>query len=296
MGELSAGEDAAMKIAMVMASGDSAAMYHWLMSANLAAAELECWIIDGEPAVAEPVLAALATQWQQTPVDMLLFSPGMAGDELATRLAWRLQGGSVCQVLSVNTQEGWVTKSHWGNALIATLDVAARPLCLSLARQPRVTISAALPDKLPVRYLLIPAARPDWLASVENLEHSGGHPLQAATQVLVVGQGEPHINADGIAALARRLGMEVGYSRARVMNGGYDVERLIGISGHLLAPDVCIVAGASGAAALMTGVRDSRFIVAINRDASAPVFAQADVGIVDDWPTVLEALVACAET
>ena len=74
MGELSAGEDAAMKIAMVMASGDSAAMYHWLMSANLAAAELECWIIDGEPAVAEPVLAALATQWQQTPVDMLLFS------------------------------------------------------------------------------------------------------------------------------------------------------------------------------------------------------------------------------
>jgi len=245
-----------MKIAMVMASGDSAAMNHRLMSANLAAAELECWIIDGEPAVAEPVLAALATQWQQTPVDMLLFSPGMAGDELATRLAWRLQGGSVCQVLSVNTQEGWVTKSHWGNALIATLDVAARPLCLSLARQPGVTISAALPDKLP----------------------------------------EPHINADGIAALARRLGMEVGYSRARVMNGGYDVERLIGISGHLLAPDVCIVAGASGAAALMTGVRDSRFIVAINRDASAPVFAQADVGIVDDWPTVLEALVACAET
>ncbi len=285
-----------MKIAMVMASGDSAAMYHWLMSANLAAAELECWIIDGEPAVAEPVLAALATQWQQTPVDMLLFSPGMAGDELATRLAWRLQGGSVCQVLSVNTQEGWVTKSHWGNALIATLDVAARPLCLSLARQPGVTISAALPDKLPVRYLLIPAGRPDWLASVENLEHSGGHPLQEAIQVLVVGQGEPHINADGIAALARRLGMEVGYSRARVMNGGYDVERLIGISGHLLAPDVCIVAGASGAAALMTGVRDSRFIVAINRDASAPVFAQADVGIVDDWPTVLEALVACAET
>jgi electron transfer flavoprotein alpha subunit len=92
--------------------------------------------------------------------------------------------------------------------------------------------------------------------------------------VLVVGQGEPHIDADGIAALARRLGAEAGYSRARVMNGGYDVERLIGISGHLLAPDVCIVAGASGAAALMTGVRDSRFIVAINRDASAPVFAR----------------------
>jgi hypothetical protein len=48
-----------MKIAMVMASGDSAAMDHWLMSANLAAAELERWIIDGEPEVAEQVLDAL---------------------------------------------------------------------------------------------------------------------------------------------------------------------------------------------------------------------------------------------
>ncbi|CAM4450050.1 electron transfer flavoprotein subunit alpha/FixB family protein [Klebsiella africana] len=285
-----------MKIAMVMASGDSAAMNHWLMTANLAAAELECWIIDGEPEVAEPILTALVTQWQQTPVDMLLFPPGMTGDELATRLAWRLQGASVCQVLSVNTQEGWVTKSHWGNALIATLDVVARPLCLSLARQPGMNISAGLPDKLPIRYLPIPAARPDWLASVENVEHSGGHPLQKANQVLVVGQGGLHINADGIAALARRLRMEVGYSRARVMNGGYDVERLIGISGHLLAPDVCIVAGASGAAALMTGIRDSRFIVAINHDPHAPIFTQADVGIVDDWLPVLEALVACAET
>jgi electron transfer flavoprotein alpha subunit len=58
---------------------------------------------------------------------------------------------------------------------------------------------------------------------------------------------------------------------------------------------VCIVAGASGAAALMAGVRASRFIVAINSDASAPVFDQADVGIVDDWLPVLEALAACAE-
>jgi hypothetical protein len=64
---------------------------HWLMSANLAAADLERWIIDGEPEVAEQVLDALVDQWQQTPVDMLLFSAGMAGDELATRLAWRLQ-------------------------------------------------------------------------------------------------------------------------------------------------------------------------------------------------------------
>lgn len=91
--------------------------------------------------------------------------------------------------------------------------------------------------------------------------------------------------------LAEKLGAEVGYSRARVMNGGVDAEKVIGISGHLLAPEVCIVVGASGAAALMAGVRNSKFVVAINHDASAAVFSQVDVGVVDDWKVVLEALV-----
>lgn len=283
-----------MKIAMVMTAGESAAMGHWLATASLADAELERWIIDGEAEVAQQLLEALVAQWRQTPVDMLIFPAGTLGDELATRLAWRLQGGSVCQVLAVNTPEGRVTKSHWGNALIATLEVAARPLCLSLARQPGVHTSIDLSVEMTTRHIA-PAALPDWLISVESVEPTGAHPLLEAKHVLVVGQGGEGVDADHIAALAQGLGAEAGYSRARVMNGGYDAERLIGISGHLLAPDVCIVAGASGAAALMAGVRDSRFIVAVNRDASAPVFTQADVGIVDDWPAVLEALTACVD-
>ncbi|SQB42374.1 Electron transfer flavoprotein large subunit [Citrobacter koseri] len=73
-------------------------------------------------------------------------------------------------------------------------------------------------------------------------------------------------------ALGQALDAEVGYSRARVMNGGFDADRVTGISGHLLSPDVCIVAGASGAAALMAGVRQSRFVVAINHDAQRAGF------------------------
>lgn len=283
-----------MKIAMVMTAGDSVSMGNWLATARLTSAELERWIINSEPQVAEQCLDALVAQWRQTPVDMLIFPAGILGDELATRLAWRLQGSSVCQVCSVNAQEGRVMKPHWGNALIATLEAVAWPLCLSLARQSSVNTFAELPADLAVRHIA-PAALPDWLMSVENVECSEGHPLQDAKHVLVVGQGGEDIDAHAIAILARSLGAEAGYSRARVMNGGYDAERLIGISGHLLAPDVCIVVGASGAAALMTGVRDSRFIVAINHDANAPVFTQADVGIVDDWLPVLEALAACAD-
>lgn len=286
-------EDAAMKMAIVMAAGDSAAIGGWLAENDLAAADLERWTPDAGAEVAGQLLDALVAQWRQTPVDIVLFPAGALADELATRLAWRLRGCSVCQVQSLNAVEGWVTKPHWGNALTATLEVSTRPLCLSLARQPGGKADGDFPCGLPERRI-VSAAQPEWLTEVERVERTGAHPLATAERVLVVGQGGEAADAGSIAALAQNLGAEAGYSRARVMNGGHDADRLVGISGHLLAPDICIVAGASGAAALMAGVRDSRFIVAINHDASAPVFSQADVGIVDDWLPVLEALAASA--
>ncbi|MCS4272941.1 MULTISPECIES: electron transfer flavoprotein subunit alpha/FixB family protein [Raoultella] len=282
-----------MKVAIVMAAGDSAAIGGWLAGNDLASAELERWTPDAGAEVAGQLLDALVAQWRQTPADIVLFPAGALADELATRLAWRLQGRSVCQVQSLNAAEGWVTKPYWGNALTATLEVSARPLCLSLARQPGGKASGDLPCGLPERRI-VPAAQPDWLTEIERVERTGAHPLATAERVLVVGQGGEEADAESIAALAQNLGAEAGYSRARVMNGGHDADRLVGISGHLLAPDICIVAGASGAAALMAGVRDSRFIVAINHDAGAPVFSQADVGIVDEWLPVLEALAASA--
>lgn len=286
-------EDAAMKMAIVMAAGDSTAIGGWLAANDLAAADLERWTPDAGAEVAGQLLDALVAQWRQTPVDIVLFPAGALADELATRLAWRLRGCSVCQVQSLNAAEGWVTKPHWGNALTATLEVSTRPLCLSLARQPGGKADGDFPCGLPERRI-VSAAQPEWLTEIERVERAGAHPLATAERVLVVGQGGEEADAGSIAALAQNLGAEAGYSRGRVMNGGHDADRLVGISGHLLAPDICIVAGASGAAALMAGVRDSRFIVAINHDASAPVFSQADVGIVDDWLPVLEALAASA--
>lgn len=281
-----------MKIAIITDSHECAAMASWIAENALCTAELERWIIDPVPDVAEQVLDALAAQWLRTPVDMLIFPAGSPGDELATRLAWRLHGGSLCQVQAVDVRQGLVKKSHWGNALTATLQITARPLCLSLARQPEVSASG---HSLPVmtEYLITPTAPPDWLDKVESVNSVTTHPLLRAGRVLVVGQGGSEADADKITALGQALDAEVGYSRARVMNGGFDADRVTGMSGHLLSPDVCIVAGASGAAALMAGVRQSRFVVAINHDASAPVFAQADVGIVDDWLPVLEELVRC---
>ena len=274
-----------MNIAIVTINQENAAIASWLAAQDFSGCTLAHWQIEPQPVVAEQVLDALVEQWQRTPADVVLFPPGTFGDELSTRL----HGASICQVTSLDIPTVSVRKSHWGNALTATLQTDKRPLCLSLARQAGADKNATLPSGMQ-QLNIVPGALPDWLVSLENLKNVTRDPLAEARRVLVVGQGGEADNQE-IAMLAEKLGAEVGYSRARVMNGGVDAEKVIGISGHLLAPEVCIVVGASGAAALMAGVCNSKFVVAINHDASAAVFSQADVGVVDDWKVVLEAMV-----
>ncbi|WP_447874422.1 FAD-binding protein [Serratia fonticola] len=90
--------------------------------------------------------------------------------------------------------------------------------------------------------------------------------------------------------LATRIGAELAASRPVVMNAWCEMDRLLGMSGAIIAPEVCIAAGISGAPAFAIGIRHSKLIVAINQDPQAAIFAQADVGIVGDMHEVLEAL------
>lgn len=103
-----------MKIALITQSGECAAIANWIAENGLSNMELERWTLEPPPDVAEQVLDALAAQWLLTPADILIFPAGPLGDELATRLAWRLHGGSLCQVQTLEAQQRLVNKSHWG--------------------------------------------------------------------------------------------------------------------------------------------------------------------------------------
>ncbi len=117
-----------------------------------------------QPVVAEQVLDALVEQWQRTPADVVLFRRERC-DELSTRLAWRLHGASICQVTSLDIPTVSVRKSHWGNALTATLQTEKRPLCLSLARRAGAAKNATLPSGMQ-QLNIVPGAlvRTGWLA------------------------------------------------------------------------------------------------------------------------------------
>ncbi|EPT4935876.1 electron transfer flavoprotein, partial [Escherichia coli] len=106
-----------MNIAIVTINQENAAIASWLAAQDFSGCTLAHWQIEPQPVVAEQVLDALVEQWQRTPADVVLFPPGTFGDELSTRLAWRLHGASICQVTSLDIPTVSVRKSHWGNAL-----------------------------------------------------------------------------------------------------------------------------------------------------------------------------------
>ena len=117
--------------------------------------------------------------------------------------------------------------------------------------------------------------------------------LSQAERIVAVGRGikgQEHLEL--VQELADALGAEVGASRPICDAGWLPMERQVGSSGQTVAPKLYLALGISGAIQHLVGMKGSRTIVAVNKDADAPIFEVADYGIVGDLFEVVPALVA----
>jgi electron transfer flavoprotein alpha subunit len=240
-----------------------------------------------------PVAAAIASLIEQAPPDLVLFGQGYDDRDIAGRLAARLSQSVLSNAIDV-TLEGGVTAQHeiFGGSQIVTSALTGGPTPIVLMR-PKSTAAEPASGGMPAvqRVDLPDVGRSAAAVSASHVEEKEGPQLEEAAVIVAGGRGLGSAENFGlIEAVAKPLRAATGATRAIVDAGWVPFAKQVGQTGKTVKPDVYIAAGISGAMQHLVGMKDSKTIIAINKDPEAPIFAVADLGIVGDVNTVLPKL------
>jgi electron transfer flavoprotein alpha subunit len=247
----------------------------------------------------EEYAATLGSLIKEKNPEIVLFGATDMGNDLAPRLAQQLETGllSHCTKLEVDQAERLLlgTRPTYGGELMITSACKARHPHLATLRPG--AIEPYPPDRS--RFAEIEQVVPEWgeesvgARFVGTVEELAGPALQEASIVVAGGRGVGPEGFELVEELARQLGAAVGASRGALDEGWVDKDYWVGGAGGTpVAPDLYVACGISGALQHYLGIKDARFIVAINTDPEAAIFKLADVGIVGDVHEVVPALLA----
>lgn len=230
------------------------------------------------------------------PEDVYLFDHSYGANELAVRVAARLRGSSALGVDQMEVKENHLTISRmvYSNYMRGTFLLEQGPYCIAIGEG---LGEGEIPDDDPrsrqhtVSITVKKAALPDFIQSRKLCEEAKKTTLADARCLLIAGRGMEHKDqVEKLAQLAKKMGGVLGVSRPAAMNAWAPMQQLIGVSGTMANPDLCITAGISGAAAFYAGIEKSKFIVAINKDKNAPIMKKADVAVVEDAAAIIQEL------
>lgn len=236
-------------------------------------------------AVFAPQIAKLAAGYTH------VFGPSTTfGKDLMPRVAALLGVSAVTDIMAVEGTHTFKRPIYAGNAIL-TVEVPADAPVVATVRVASFE-AAALGGSAAVEKVDPAVALPSHTRFVSRSGATSGRPdLQAAARVVAGGRALGSAeNFKLIFSLADKLGAAVGASRAAVDAGYVQNDLQIGQTGKIIAPELYFAIGISGAIQHMTGIKDARTIVAINKDGEAPIFESADIGIVGDLFTIVPEL------
>ncbi len=231
--------------------------------------------------LADAVSGSLSNFIQQNgPYTHIAGPSSMRGKDLLARLAGTLDAGMVTDVIAIESPTLFHRPMVAGS-IIATVEVLSTPVVLTVrpagfpapARsgnsESGILSLSTMPKSQRVSVSARGGARPDLTQA--KIIVTGGRPLKDAETFERI-----------LGGLADTLGGAVGATRAAVDSGIAPNELQVGQTGKIVAPDLYIAAGVSGSTQHMAGIKDSKIIVAINKDPDAPIFESADYGLVAD--------------
>ena len=240
-----------------------------------------------EHALAEPLAALLVAMAGHH--DHLLAAATAVGKNVMPRVAALLDVQPISDISGVVDADTFVRPIYAGNAMATVKSSDAKKV---------ITVRASSFDPVPAEggsapIEDVPAAdSPDSSRFVSaELSKSERPELTAARVIVSGGRGmQSGENFKLLDAVADKLGAAVGASRAAVDAGFVPNDYQVGQTGKIVAPELYIAVGISGAIQHLAGMKDSKVIVAINKDEEAPIFQVADYGLVSDLFQVLPEL------
>ncbi len=248
--------------------------------------------------IAEPATDAIAALYEKEKPDLILFGFTPDSREVAGRLAARLGTGLISNASDVTSNGGsFVAKvPYFGGAKVASMKANGKP-AIVLVRPKSFEVSES-GGAAEVKQLDVALADGSKRAHITErvVEASEKVKLEEARVVISGGRGMggPQ-NFPLLEDLASALGGAVGASRAVVDAGWVPYSMQVGQTGKSVRPGVYIAVGISGAMQHTVGMKTSKVIIAINKDAEAPIMKMADLGVVGDALKIVPALTAAVK-
>jgi electron transfer flavoprotein alpha subunit len=254
----------------------------------------------GDNLAGAPVARVLSDLVSGTAPDLILFGQAYDDRDVAGRLGARLGAGVIANAIDVDLTGGTASTTHeiFGGTQLATAAFTGAAPYIVVVRPKSFTAAPSTSGTTPkVEKLDLPdVGKAGARITGTHIEEREGPKLEEAAIIVSGGRGLGSAdNYQLIERLGKLLGAATGATRAIVDAGWVPYAKQVGQTGKTVKPDIYIAAGISGAMQHLVGMKDSKVIIAINKDADAPIFTVADLGIVGDVHKVLPKLIEALE-